>query len=344
MLRRSPSIEDIARAAGVANSTVSRALRDSPLISLDVRSHIQRLAREMGYTPNSIAQSLQNQQTNTIGLVVTSISDPFFGDVMRGVEEIAHPAGLSIFLGAGHNNTTHEAEVIETFHRRRVDGILVASSQVSDNQIARLSQVRIPIVLVNSNADVLGDSLRSVDVDDARGTRQAVEHLLKLGHRNIGYLGAANRPRSNKRRLNAYLATLTAAGVPIDPSLVVIAPADDLPHYDDASAGQALLEPLLRARATAIVCYNDMVAVGVLQACRERGIDVPGQLSVVGFDDIEIARYMAPALTTVRQPRVELGRAGMQLLLDLMYNRPVQDHSLEPHLVVRASSAPPNAV
>jgi LacI family transcriptional regulator/LacI family repressor for deo operon, udp, cdd, tsx, nupC, and nupG len=341
MIRRSPSIEDIARAAGVASSTVSRALRDSTLISADVRAQIKRLAHEMGYTPNSIARSLQTQQTSTVGLVVTSIADPFFGDVMRGVEEIARPAGLSIFLSAGHNNQAQEAEVIETFHRRRVDGILVASSQLGDQNIAQLTRVRIPIVLVNSNADMLGDGLRAVDVDDQVGARLAIGHLLALGHRAIGYLGSANRPRSNKRRLAAYTGALEAAGISVAPGWVVIAPAEDMPHYDDAAAGQALLERLLEAGVTAVLCYNDMIAVGALLACRQRGVRVPGDLSVVGLDDIDIARYVMPALTTVRQPRIELGRAGMQMLLDLMNERPVRDHTLLPQLVVRASTAAP---
>src|SRR5439155_9782372 len=135
---RSPSIEDIARAAGVANSTVSRAIRDSPLISADVRAHIQRLAREMGYTPNGIAQSLQTKRTNTIGLVVTSIADPFFADVAKGVEDGAQSAGFSVFLSASHNDPAREMAVIETFQRRRVDGIIVADSQISSNYTQRL--------------------------------------------------------------------------------------------------------------------------------------------------------------------------------------------------------------
>ena len=133
MRRQEISIEDIARAAGVSHSTVSRALRDSTLISVDVRERIQRLAREMGYTPNAIAQSLQTRQTSMIGLVVTSISDPFWGDVMKGVEEVARESGFSVILSASHNDPDQEMMVIETFRRRRVDGILVAASRITGN-------------------------------------------------------------------------------------------------------------------------------------------------------------------------------------------------------------------
>src|SRR5579859_7347912 len=147
------SIADIARAAGVSHTTVSRALRESSLISASTRGRIQHLAREMGYTPNAIAQSLQTQQTSTIGLVVTSIADPFVSDVMKGVEEVARAAGFSVFLSASHNDPEQEMVIIETFHRRRVDGILLAASRITSDYTKRLSSIRVPTVLINSQAE-----------------------------------------------------------------------------------------------------------------------------------------------------------------------------------------------
>ena len=132
MMRRAVSIQDIAQAAGVSHATVSRALRDNPLISVEVRGTIQRLASEMGYTPNAVAQSLKGQRSNTIGLVMTSIADPFYGRVARGVDEVARQAGLDVFLGVSYNNAEQELAVIESFHRRRVDGILTASSRLTE--------------------------------------------------------------------------------------------------------------------------------------------------------------------------------------------------------------------
>src|SRR5262245_26569560 len=173
MSRRTISIQDIARAAGVSHSTVSRALRDNPLISADVREQIQQLAREMGYTPNAIAQSLQMQRTNTIGLVVTSIADPFYADVVKGIEEEARQAHLSVFLSASHNDLDQETQVIETFHRRRVDGILIASSRYSKQQAAWLARIRVPIVLISSQAEAHTGELHSVAVDDYSGAQLA---------------------------------------------------------------------------------------------------------------------------------------------------------------------------
>ncbi len=344
--RQEISIEDIARAAGVSHSTVSRALRESPLISVDVRERIQRMAREMGYTPNAIAQSLQNRQTSTIGLVVTSIADSFWGDVMKGVEEVAREAGFSVFLSASHNDPDQEMAIIETFRRRRVDGILVAASRITSNYQKRLHHIQLPTVLINSQAESQDELLHWVCVDDREGARLAVEHLLRLGHRSIGYLGIENRPRSNRQRLGGYRSTLATAGVPCHDAWVVIAPGTlsggeviEASLEEDVAAGQALLPRLLDAGVTAVFCYNDMIAVGVLVACQERGIAVPQELSVIGFDDIKMASYVTPPLTTIHQPKVELGRLATQVMLDLLKKHPGRNHILPPTIVLRASTA-----
>jgi LacI family transcriptional regulator/LacI family repressor for deo operon, udp, cdd, tsx, nupC, and nupG len=340
MRRRTVSIEDIAQAAGVSHSTVSRALRDSPLISADVRAHIQRLAGEMGYTPNAIAQSLQMQRTNTVGLVVTSIDDPFLADIVKGVEAVARAAHLGVFLSASHHDPDQEIAVIETFHRRRVDGLLIESSLASSAYAERLARLGVPTVLINSQSESTAHMMHTVGVDDYSGARMAVEHLLGLGHRAIGYLGVGNRPRSNAMRFAGYRDTLLAAGAPFRDSAVVL-PELGASQLDDVAVGQALLPRLLDAQVTAVFCYNDMLAIGALLACRARGIAVPADLSVVGFDDVQLAQFMVPTLTTVHQPKVELGELAMQNLLALLAERPVDDAVLQPSLVVRASTAPP---
>ena len=348
MAQRSVSIEDIARAAGVSHSTVSRALRNSSLISPDVRTRIQHLAGEMGYTPNALAQSLQTHRSHTFGLVVTSIADPFFTDVVRGVEEMARPAGFSVFLSASYNDPAQEVDVIETFHRRRVDGILVASGRISSNYEEHLSRVKVPTVLLNNEARGDGRRLHWVRVDDDLGAQLATDHLLQLGHRAIGYLGVANRPRSNEQRHAGYRAALAAARVAAPDAWVAIPDgaggedAQDGPAADLA-AGQRLLPQLLAAGVTAVFCFNDMVAVGALLACRARALAVPRDLSIVGYDDIEVARYVTPPLTTVAQPRLRLGNLATQVLLDLLAERPVQNHVLPPALAIRESTAPPCA-
>jgi DNA-binding LacI/PurR family transcriptional regulator len=333
------SIADIARIAGVSHTTVSRALRGSELISLETRERITRLAEEMGYTPNAIAQSLQTQRTRTIGLVVTSIADPFLSDVVKGVEEVARAADFSVLLSATHNDPEQEMAVIETFHRRRVDGILVASSRITREYQHRLDRIQVPTVLINSQAESQAEMLHWVAVDDGVGAQLAVEYLLSLGHRAIGYLGISSRPKSSRQRLQGYRAALLSAGVDARDDWIIVSTGSEASHEEDVAIGQAALPGLLSSGVSAVFCYNDMTAIGVLLACRERGILVPQRLSVVGFDDIKMANYVVPALTTVSQPKLELGRKAARVMLDLLDNLPGQNHLLQPTLVVRDSAA-----
>ena len=363
--RQEVSIEDIARAASVSHSTVSRALQGSSLISVDVRERIQRIADQMGYTPNAVARSLQTRRTNTIGLVVTSIADPFFSDVVRGVEEVARAAKFSVFLSASYNESEQEKAIIDSFHQRRVDGILIASSRISSSYEAHLNRTKLPIVLVNSQVESQAQrlhwvavddaqgvysipttlsqktpALHWVTVDDAQGAQLAVGHLLQLGHRAIGYLGTESRPKSNRHRLEGYQGALAAAGIVASNTWIAIAPELDTSAEEDALIGRTLLPRLLDEGVTAVFCYNDMLAVGALLACHERGISVPRDISIVGFDDTTIAGYVTPPLTTVHQPKLQLGSLAAEMLLNLLNERPVENAILVPTLTLRASTAP----
>jgi LacI family transcriptional regulator/LacI family repressor for deo operon, udp, cdd, tsx, nupC, and nupG len=328
------TIKDIAKAAGVSHTTVSRALKGHSAISAKTTSRIQKLAQEMGYMPSAVAQSLLSQRTQTIGMVVTTIADPFIVQIVEGVEQVAQAAGYSVFLSSSHNNPDQELAVVETFHRRRVDAIIVTSSRLGSVYSSQLDQIKIPIVLINNQEE--GDYLHSVGVDDVQGAQLAVEHLLSLGHRRIGYIGAANRPKSNRRRLDGYKAALEKAGFTPDPGLI-FSPSS---AKGDVERGRLGLEPLIKAGVTAVFCYNDLSAIGLLLACRHRDITVPQELSIVGFDDIEPTLFVTPPLTTVHQPRPDLGRLAMKMALDLLNEQEVQDQMLACELIVRQSTAP----
>jgi len=340
MRRRSVSIQDIAEKARVSHSTVSRALHDSPLISAEVRHRIQQLAQEMGYTPNAVAQSLKGQRTDTVGLAITSIADPFAGRIVRGIEDVAQVNHISLLLSVSHNNPDREMAIIENFHRRRVDGVISATAQMRSPCVQRLAQIKMPTVLINQQADSEADRLHSVDADDYGGARQAVEHLLAFGHRKIGYLGVGHWAQSNRRRFASYCDTLSAAGIAVDAQWVCIAPTVNNIHADDVLDGQTMLPALLPSGVTAVFCYNDQIAVGVLMACRKLGLAVPKQLSVVGYEDGDLARYVTPPLTTIHQPKLRLGEIAMQMLLDIRERRPVRSLILSNELVVRASTGP----
>lgn len=340
MSKRSISIQDIAQAAGVSHATVSRALRDSSLISAEVRENIQRLAVEMGYTPNAVAQSLKGQHTNTIGLIVTSIADPFYGRLVRGVDEVARQADMDLFLGVSYNSASEELAVIESFHRRRVEGIITASSRLTEKQLQRLARMGTPIVFINRQAEGGHPRFRSVQVDSYSGARRAVQHLLDLGHTAIAYLGATNRPASNRQRMAGYSDALAAAGIEVQEGWIQQAPPERRSYSDDVADGETLMFQALHSGVTATFCYNDMHAIGALLTCRRLGIAVPDQLSIVGFDDVEVAQYVTPTLTTMHQPKLRLGQVSAEMLLKLMQDEPVEDVMLPVELVARCSSGP----
>lgn len=327
------SIKDIARAAGVSHSTVSRALHGHPAISEATRSRLQALADEMGYSPSAVARGLRTSRTYAVGLVVTHLDDPFLTEVVHGIESLALDTGYSLFLAASHAEPDRELAVAAAFRERRVDGILVSASRVGEQYLPLLAEGRVPIVLINNQHD--GRFAFSVSNDDRFGAEQLTAHLIALGHRRIAYLGNQRGGTADRDRYAGYRSALEAAGLPLDPQLVVKGPTGRPP------GGEEGVLPLLtiRPRPTAVVCYNDMMALGALHSLKVAGRHVPGDLSVTGFDDVSLAAYADPPLTTFAQPKRELGRLAMQMLLDLMDGKPGGHIRLRGQLVVRASTA-----
>jgi LacI family transcriptional regulator/LacI family repressor for deo operon, udp, cdd, tsx, nupC, and nupG len=294
----------------------------------------------MGYTPNQVAQSLKERRTNTVGVVITSISDPFLARVVRGIEDLAQAAGIQVLLSISNNDSEREMALIDAFQRRRVDGVISSTALISDAHLMRLLRTRIPTVLINQSAPNEAALVRSVQVDDYTSARQAMKYLLALGHCAIGYLGVSNRPRSNWIRLSAYRDALRTAGIAGNEAWIKVAPPESRFYADDVADGQAMLPALLRAGITAVFCYNDTVAVGALLACRDLDIAVPGQLSVMGFDDVELAQVVTPPLTSIHQPKLRMGEQAMRMVLDLIAGQPVQNQVLGTELIARDSTGP----
>lgn len=310
------SIKDIARLAGVSHSTVSRALRHSPLIPEATAKRIQEIAKEQGYTASAVARSLVTRKTQAIGVVVTSIADPFNGDVVDGIEQVANRHGYSVILAMSQADRDREIAVVRSFQERRVDGILVASSRVGALYLPVLSELRIPIVLINNQGG--GAQVHNVSIDNTGGAALATRHLIELGHRRIAYVGDRFGFQSDTERRDGYRQALTEAGIAIDPALEFLGDGK-------LDGGVLAAEQILAAKTnpnqtkpTAVFCYNDMTALGVMAEASRRGLSVPGDLSMAGFDDILFARLSQPALTTVRQPRFDLGARAMTMLLAVM--------------------------
>jgi DNA-binding LacI/PurR family transcriptional regulator len=331
------SIKHIARLAGVSPSTVSRALSKSPLIRPSTAARIWQIASASGYTVNAVGRSLVTGKTRTIGVVVTSIADPFVAEVVGGIEEVCNKQGFSVILACAQTDPDIEIGIVQSFRERRVDGIVVTASRVGALYLALMSEMKVPLVLVNHFSS--GQFVQSVMIDNVSGAREATRHLIKLGHRRIAYLGDQSGLQSDTDRFSGYRQALGEADIPFDSAL--------LTHGDGKPQGAAApIQKLLSLaeRPTAVFCYNDMSALGALQAVLTRGLHVPRDISLVGVDDLFIASYTQPPLTTLRQPMNAMGQQAMKVLLKLLSGERSEHLILvKGELIVRASTAPPPA-
>lgn len=330
-VRASVSIKDIARAAGVSPSTVSRALHSHPGISAETGDRIRLLAEEMGYTPSLPARSLVTRDTATIGMVITHASDPFLARLVVGVEECARSEGYAVFLSSSYRDAEREQEVIRSFHERRASGVIVTGSQIGTGYLELSQRFPLPIVLTNCSGYPY-----SVSTDNQAGAQQAVEHLVHSGHRRIAYVSNQRSSRTNRERLAGYRAVLREHAIPVDDDLVL---EGDGTLEGGARAAQQMLAS--SQPPTAVFCFNDMAAIGVIHAFNRADYRVPHCCSVVGFDNLELAGYYCPPLTTVRQPSYEIGRRAMRMLLKLIQGREeVQAEILPAELVIRETTGP----
>lgn len=330
------SIKDIARAAHVSHSTVSRALRNSPLVNHETAERIRRIAKDSNFRVSAVGRSLATGRTHTLGVVVTSIADPFFAEVLSGVEDAANAHGYSVILANSRADPEREVKVVHSFEERRVDGIVVMASRVGALYVPLLSKMNIPIVLINNYHP--GAFAYSVMIDNVAASQAAVRFLIQLGHRRIGYLGDKSGAQSETERLNGYRQALETASIPFQPELVAL--GDSRPEGGVRAMDQllALAEP-----PTAVFNFNDMTAIGALSAIRVRGLRVPDDISIVGFDDLIFASHTNPPLTTVRQPKYQMGLAAIDIVMNLLAGSKTE-HSLRVsgELIVRESTAPPN--
>jgi DNA-binding LacI/PurR family transcriptional regulator len=332
------SIKDIAQAANVTPGTVSRALRDSPRVNPETKNRIQNLADEMGYSPDAQARSLVEGRTRTIGVVVTTMTDPFIGGIVQAIETTAHDHGYTLILASSNDSSEREIAAAETLQSKRVDGVIVSSSRVGILHQGRLERLGVPVVLINSLVQHRGRYTFSIGVDNRHGGFLATEHLVERGHRRIAYVASPDDRSDSMERLAGYREALTRAGIDPDPSLLV-------QGTGRPGGGQRVLPGLmaLEDRPTAVFCYNDMTAIGLIHAAHAMGLSLPRDLAVVGFDDIVVAQYVHPALTTVAQPVGKLGKGAMEMVLALLSDGSSDpgagiDRILPGRLVVRASS------
>lgn len=317
------TIVQIAEMAGVSVSTVSRVINNQGPIKQKTRERILKLVEETNYVPNKLAQGLVRQHSRSIALIIPDIANPFFADIIHGVENTLMPKGYSMYLCNSNFDHDRERRFLEEMAERRVEGVILISAFLQNEElIHRMDQNTMRVVCIQTQIE----GLDCINTNDYDTMCQSVQHLIELGHRRIGFICIDRR--GCRMRYSAYRNVLSRNGIAIDPAYVaenVNGKYSENPGYHMTKALLSLEEP-----PTAIQALNDYMAYGAYQAAHEMGLSIPGDVSIIGYDDLPLSKLLMPPLTTIRQPAYEMGLAGSEILLE----RIAQGPSLpgEPHI------------
>jgi LacI family transcriptional regulator len=333
------SIRDVALRAGVSVTTVSHALNGTRFVSDAAKAKVLEAAHALGYVPSEVARGLKQNTTRTLGMLVPNNSNPYFAEIIRGVEDHCYGVGYSLVLCNSNDDPQRQIDYLRVLSERRVDGIVLVASGDDAAIVAACKDLRLPLVLLDREIDSIDADL--IEVDHAAGGEMATAHLLALGHARVACIGGPLDLRPSRQREAGWRRALAASGV--EPR------ADELVRGDfGPESGAAAMRRLLQSAhpPTAVFVCNDLMAIGALHAAWELDVDVPNDLSVVGFDDIALSAYTSPPLTTVSQPKQAIGTGAASLLLERLQGGRTQARQLilPPELRVRASSAAPARV
>jgi len=323
-------LEEVAKAAGVSPSTVSRILNGTAVVSELKKQAVDDAIARLEYVPNPIARGLAGGRTMSIGVITQAIDSPFYGAALRGIEDELEPLGYCPLYVSGHWNAAAEAQCIEVLRARRVDGIIVLTGRLTDQALKACARI-VPVLVTGRILRAPG--LFSLNFDNYEGGRLATQHLIDLGHRDIAFIsGDADHPDAMER-LRGYQAALAAAGIVYRPALVV-------PGAYHEVSGLLAVDRLLetRQRFTAIFAANDQMAMGAALALQRRSLRVPDDVSLVGFDDLPASLYMIPPLSTVHHPAYEMGRLAAAAMLQLINGQAPTAVVPEPRLIPRESA------
>ena len=329
------NIKDVALHAGVSVTTVSHVVNGTRFVSEVARQRVEAAVRELGYVPSAVARSLKHNTTRTFGMVIPNNSNPYFAEIIQGVEARSFAAGYNVILCNSNDDPERQAAYLRVLAEKRIDGLIFVVTGSDAVVRATLGGINTPLVLLDR--EVSGVSSDLVEVNHVLGSQMATEHLLELGHPRVACISGPPGLSPSSQRRAGWKDALEKAGVERKES--------DLARGDfTARGGYLAMQTLLkrRPRPTAVFACNDLMAFGALTAAREAGIAVPQQLSIVGFDDIDLAAFSAPPLTTVAQPKQQIGTVAAELLLDRVGNARADNRQmiLDPELRVRASTAP----
>jgi len=334
------TIKDIAKVAGVSHTTVSRALNGNPVIPPKTAAMIRNIAGDLGYLPSAAARGLKTRRSGVLGVLVSRIDNPYFGEIIQGIEDAIRNSGYSIFIASSSLDPQKEKEIVQAFSEHRVDGVIIGSVPVERSNLNLLNQYGIPAVVINNQS--ARSQKYSISHDDEYGARQVTRHLLDLGHRRIAYLGNACAPRINDNRLQGLKAECESSGFTVAENWITHQPGGEIEN------GAAGMTALLGAGVpfSAVFCFNDLMAVGALSVLRQNGLRVPEDISIAGFDNIPYSAYTTPALTTFDQPKRSIGDEAASMLLELISSNASSQSRRKPlnkmmrgELLVRKSTA-----
>lgn len=328
-------MRDIARIAGVSSATVSRVINGLSSVRPATAERVQRVIDELKFIPNGSATTLKYGRSSTYGLIIPDITNPFFPEFIQSFEGIIAATNYNMLVATTESKSLRMQKTIHRMLVSQVEGIALLASEIETVPIESVMNSRVPLVTMDRR--VVGHGLSDVCVDSASGMREAVKHLFKLGHRKIGYIGGSAGPTISDHRLHSFLLAMGSVGLPSEPQFLRVG------NYR-ISGGESAMTELLQMpnRPTAIIAANDLTAIGALRVIHKRGFSVPGDFSIVGFDDIELSDIIHPPLTTLRLPRHELARRfvdGLEAFTPDPH-RAGKQYRVETTLVVRSSTGP----
>lgn len=328
------SIKDVAREAGVSTATVSHVINNTRYVSEEVRARVLRAVEECGYYPNAHARSLASGRSRIIGLVISDIANPFFPELVKSIETAAFERGYDVILSNTNYDTERTSHYVKRFIERKVAGVAVMTSEMDKSLVDELAKREVPAVFLDVGEP--GLHLNNLRVDYEGGIEQAISHLVELGHHRIAYISGSTNLRSARRRLEAFRRTMGQL-FPEEPEHVFYG------NFKVEGGRQAAGEILAAGDLpTAVIAGNDLTAIGAISEFRAAGLNVPRDISIVGFDDITFASLTEPTLTTVNLPRDELGRRAVEVLLDSLEDLEKEgaEIRISTELVIRGSTAP----
>lgn len=316
------TIKDVAAYANVSVATVSHVINNTRYVTPELRERVLQAMRELDYAPNLVARGLRSNRTNLIALVIPDITNPYFPEVARGVQDVANQHDYVTILGNTDRDIAQERRILHILSRQRVEGIILNPGGVTADELLPIQNAGVHIVIFGHQID--HPAFDSVMVDDRQAARDIVNHLISRGHRRIAHLGSS-RPNSGRLRYEGYLEALHEHGLSADPALVTEGPWTQ-------KGGYTAMNNLLQHRPlpTAVFAANDLMAIGAMQSIKEAGLRIPDDIAVAGFDDIDQAACVSPSLTTVRQPKYEMGKK----LAEILFCRLTSQEPREPQRII----------